>query len=1082
MEETEIQTAIDNEGVESIGIEDIPAMADSQRESTEEDYWNVYNPSGIATNNPQLMFKASTDTYGDFDFDSEEFQTVYKVADIETKRAMLNANNTSDALRIAERRKVFVDSQNAINEDGLLTQVGMGIVPSIATISSLLPVGVVFKTAQVGNRASRIVRMSAAGAGAGIAANVLDEALFDMQGMPTHYTGAVLAGATFGGALGLLGGLLSGPSKTTVANALVNENDTFSKHYNTDPEVEITLDADGTIKIQDVGKMKKSLVDRLPWIGGRLRSDVHTVYQDDSPVLRGFMARISAATQSLKDSAGNVLPIRKAGVDHKRETLGIHSNLTKEIQDVFGETKQAGYKGNEEEFSTDVWNVYMEAMNKQNNEAVLHANKVVLDNQGVVAEKKRAFKEDADIRVREAEEPEIFYRDADGKHQPMTEELMGTIPDEKLIFKKNKKKAQEVKDQIAIEKEALLDDIKGEHNRARDEYFTNNPGEFKGETSLVKGAGAYRKYFQEMLNRSQEVGIKELKGININRLYAPRTYNYRGIKTGKVSQDVVHNEIRAGLANDARNQGMSKEALDEATAIIVNMLNSSAFDLNNLSTSYLVKNLPFETHLKQKKLYLNEQYMPNILNNNMDNVIGAYHYKMSGRQATQFAFGTDNLDEIMQLVKDEHLAKGILHNPESIEAFSRTIKDLVGDLRMNQLADTASWTFTRNLTSFNSNRMGGGFGGNQFIELASSVMMLGVQSMFTGRLLKSLQNSADLLFTHKGQHDEFSKYLIDSGYMSDTLHTSRINRYSDTEAGFNSGWLENKLNWMNDKLMKYNGMRYFMGVMEDYTGSAIVTQLKQGGVDANRLARWGLSDNDAASLGAKLKEVTKGDKWDLDLLSTKEQDSLQLAITRGIDEIVVQGDSIHLPAWMKAPGQFTKVLTQFMRFPLIAQETLLRKGMKEEQAQLVSGIIGSIGAYIGLKYLREQAGLAAGTIHPADAKYDYSNYNDDDWLRVTGEALNYTAPLGFMTSVWNYGAIATGQPELGREWQSKNGMSSLLGPSGGLGEDMIQLMRAAVEGNMSDERTLNRVKGLTPFMNLPLINEGGKYMIEKYGD
>ena len=53
--------------------------------------------------------------------------------------------------------------------------------------------------------------------------------------------------------------------------------------------------------------------------------------------------------------------------------------------------------------------------------------------------------------------------------------------------------------------------------------------------------------------------------------------------------------------------------------------------------------------------------------------------------------------------------------------------------------------------------------------------------------------------------------------MEDTLHTSRINRYADTEQGFNSGTLENGLSWMNDKLMKYNGMRYFMGVMEDYT-------------------------------------------------------------------------------------------------------------------------------------------------------------------------------------------------------------------------------------------------------------------------
>jgi len=185
---------------------------------------------------------------------------------------------------------------------------------------------------------------------------------------------------------------------------------------------------------------------------------------------------------------------------------------------------------------------------------------------------------------------------------------------------------------------------------------------------------------------------------------------------------------------------------------------------------------------------------------------------------------------------------------------------------------------------------------------------------------------------------------------------------------------------------------------------------------------------------------------------------------------------------MKAPGHFTKVLTQFMRFPMVAQETLLRRGMKDEQAQLVSGVFSSIATYMGIKYLREQASLSAGILHPIDAKYDYENYSEEDWMRVTGEALNYTAPLGFMSSVWNYGAIATGQPELGRDWQSKNGMSSLMGPSGGLGEDLIQLMRSGVEGKLTTERDFKRFRSMVPFMNLPLIKEGSDIIIEEYGD
>lgn len=989
------------------------------RESTATDYWNTLNPAAMAYNNPTLKFEAASDSRGPLDFDSEEFQSYYKDADGGTKRAMLQANNKSDALKIAQRRDIFNDSMTAIEQDGILTQLGMGLVPAIASPSSLLPMGVVFKGAQIARATSRLGQVAAfgaAGATGGAVANVADEALFDLQGMPTNYMGAAGIGAIFGGFLGGLGGMLSGPNKGIVANAIDPKNDTYTADYQRDPFLMIDLDENGIPKLQDIGQMDKTMIDKIPGIGEALRSDIHTVYQSESSLLRGFMGRMSAATISLKDTVGNVLPILKTGVDVKRETKGVHNILTREVNDIYAEARGKGYEGDLETFNKDIWTSYMESMNKQRADASSFAN-----------QKTAGMKLD---NITEAERNELF--------------------------KKNRE--------------------------AMEEYYNTREASFKGDDTIIKGAESYRKYFKDMLDRSQKSGIKELQGINPNRLYAPRTYDYKSIKNGTIAQKTLISEVRNGLANDVRNSGMSQKDLDVATADIVKKLNESAFDLNNLTTSYMVKDLPFSTHLKSKKLYLNESFMPNVVKSAFEDVTGAYHYKMSGRQATQYAFGTDSLDEVMKLVREEHLAKGILSNEKEIAAFERTVRDLMGDLRMNQLADTPSWSFTRNLTSFNSARLGGGFGGNQFIELASSIMMSGTKALFSGRLFKSLTNTKELLYKKNGQVDEFADYLIGSGFMEDALHTSRINRYSDTEAGFNSGVVENKLNWMNDKLMKYNGMRYFMGVMEDYTGAAIITQLKSGNVDIKRLARWGLTPEDARTLKPKLDEATTGGKWDLSQLSAAERDQVQLAVARGIEEIVVQGDSIHLPAWMKSPGQFTKVLTQFMRFPMIAQEVLLRRGMKEDQARMAGGVMSSVATYLGIKYLREQAAISMGTIHPIDAKYDYENYSDEDWMRAVGESLNYTAPLGFMSSVYNYGAIATGNNELGREWTDKNGMMALLGPSGGLGEDLIQILRSGVEGEFKDERTLQRWKSLVPFSNLPLINEASKYLIEEYGD
>jgi hypothetical protein len=1003
---------------EVIAMPPTPPVTEVATPSTSTDYWNIVHPSAIAHNRPDLAFDLSTDVKGELGFNDEDFQAVYANADTATKKEMLGANNKSHALKIAEGRAVYKQSAEATAQDGVLTQLGMGIVPALASPTTLIPMGGVFKAAQIAKTTNRLTSgLALAGAGAvvGAGVNVMEEGLFDLQGRPTNYLGAAGVGAIFGGGLGFLGGALSGPQQKSIANAIAPENDTFTKDYTRDPSILIEYDENGIIKLQDIGQMDKSIIDKIPFIGDALRSDVHTVYQADSSLLRGFMGRLADATVALKDSMGNLVVTKQTAHNLKRTVKGHHNKVVASLEQDYALARQGGFEGSIDDFGNESWKVLVKEMNNQ----------------------KYELSDYIDQR--------LTGRQLDGLDEAGSRQLL--------------------KDTREITKE----------------FYDNYKYKFD-DSALGRSAKAHTEYYQTMLKQGQALGTKGLKDIHHNRLYVPRTYNFKGIQRGDVSQDIVQAEVRAGIENDVRNGRMSKEEVDIAVEEVTRMLNESVFDLNNLTTTLMFDDLPFESRLKGKKLSLNESFMPSILNSNLNDLTGAYHYQLAGRIGIQYAFGTDKLSGVMELVKKEHLDKGILYAEKEIEAFRRVVEDILGTLRMNKLANEAAWTFTRNLTSYNTTRLGAGFGGIQFIELASSIAMQGTKALFSGRLLKSLRANKDLLFGSKGTNDEFANYIVQSGYMESALHTSRVNRYADTESGFNSGWLENKLNWMNDKLMKYNGMRYFLGVMEDYTGGAIVSQLKAGNVNAKRLARWGLSPEDATVLGTKLKEVTKNDGWDLASLSRIEADQLQLAITKGIEEIVVQGDSIHLPPWLKAPGPFTKVLTQFMRFPLIAQETLLRRGMTDEQAQMVAGTIASIFTYVGIKYLREQASVHLGMVAPIDMKYDLEKFDDEDWLRVTGEALNYTAPLGFMTSVWNYGAVAVGEPELGREWQSANGMSSLLGPSGGLGEDLIQLMRAGYEGELTTERNFKRFRSLVPFMNLPLLKEGTDVIIEEYGD
>jgi len=210
----------------------------------------------------------------------------------------------------------------AKEQDGLLTQLGKSLLPAVASPSSLLPGGAVFKAAQLAKTTNRLQRVGlgiAAGATAGAVANIADEALFDLQGMPTNYLGAAGIGAIFGGFLGGLGGALSGPRQGDIANAIAPESDTFTRDYTNDLSMILDLDENGIHKIVDVDKMDKSLIDRVPFIGQALRSDVHTVFQSSSSLLRGFMARMSDPTVALKDSQGNLVVTKKTAKNFQRK-------------------------------------------------------------------------------------------------------------------------------------------------------------------------------------------------------------------------------------------------------------------------------------------------------------------------------------------------------------------------------------------------------------------------------------------------------------------------------------------------------------------------------------------------------------------------------------------------------------------------------------------------------------------------------------------------------------------------------------------------------------------------------------------
>lgn len=753
-------------------------------------------------------------------------------------------------------------------------------------------------------------------------------------------------------------------------------------------------------ELQDLGKMDESKFDKIPLLGDLFKSDIHKGYQSENQTIRKFIGKIAPATVALKDSLGNLIPVKFTGMDYKRKLMGKYNEMEHGVEEAFYQAREEGFKGSLETFKSEVYKSYVNKVAKFENDAYAYANNKVANKEG--------------------------------------------------------------------------------RKQYLDEFYDNN--EIKlGDNGVGKAELAYQKYFKHMLEEGKRLGIKELQEVNVNKPYIPRMYDAERIKRGLIKPKEVKKILKEAITSHRGNERMSKEELDAIVEDLHKYMLEKNMDMDLEFGSYLVSNkIPFATHLKGRKILLDDSKMQGLLVNNFEDIVGIYHYRMSGRMASQFAFGTDKLNDIMKIVKDEAIEKGEVLDPKDIKALENSIRDMLGDLRINEKSNTLAWTFTRNLLTYNSLRMGGNFGGNQVIEMMMAATWIGFNNLMKGRIGRSFKSNASLLFKQGKDLDQFSKTLMYSGYLSNSLHVSRVNRFADTELGFNSGKLEHGLNKANDFLMKYNGLRFFVSTMEDIIGGSVLERIKTGNVTPEMKARWGLTEREFRSLQSDVKKYVNDESIQLEKFSQENKDLFQLAITRGIDEMVIQGDSIHLPSWMKVPSAATKIIFQFMRFPMLAQEILLRRGLAEEQTKFIGGIVSSVLTYSMLKYLREEASYQLGFVEDHKRRYDFIN-NPDHLSRALLESFNYVAPLGFGTALYNYGAITLGQPELGREWTSGNRMD-LLGATASLPEDLGEIITAAFTGDITDERTLQRIKSLSPGLNTGVISEGIKTLLKELGD
>ena len=1116
-------------------------------ESSMSDYFNTLNPLGMQINHPETRASGADMPRTGVTFADPLTKEAFDKADTTTQFEMLKSRNDSDALKIYQRRQYFLESQNKIANDGLLTQIGMGAIPALASPTTLIPFGGLFKAAQTANKA-RMLWMAGAGAAAATTANLIDEAAIGKQGMPTNYYGVAGASIVLGGGLGFLGAALSGTKASNAAGHLLREGDVISAERAKDNFVVIDQGTETLL----IPKVDKTIFDKIPYVGDWFKSPIVQMYQSDSSVLRSLAAKISSPTVSVKDADGNFIVIGKTGADVKNEVIGQYNSMVNiPVSEAYAKYKQAGGVGSREQFTQETYRIYTEESTRLKNESIAYAEEKALPDIEKINE---AYKQ----AWAEQQIPELYYKDADGKLQPVSNEWMAQqqkLKDDYIAAVKYKKEVERsisinaseaenrikafeeelkasgvtgkalrsqvkeyramVKEELKVQSDSLratvnvpkyketaiiekyktpkeLDAIREELRAQRaaqredamtkyvDEYYKNNEPQFKTvDPAVSEAASAFSKYFDTMLEKAQNLKIEELMGFKPGRLYAPRNWNFS--KIDEMSKDEVTSRLKLAIQSDSRNAYSSEaELLDDVEALYQILTDKNMEGKLGQGKGYYTKDLPFKKRLSSRKLHVDESKLGDLVHNNFEDVAGMYNYFMSGRMAVQHAFGTDDLSVITKALLDEAYAKGETVNSKDLKLLTNTIDDLLGVRRLNQYGNDVSWQVTRNLLNYNSARLMGGAGGNQIIELATIAMM----NMAKGIMFKNFKGAATevarMLYQEKGVSSDLGKVLINSGYLESALHAHRANRIADTEAGFAPKFIERVGHSLTEFQMKYNGQRYFTALSEDLTAGNIIQYIQRASTkDEAMFSRWGLSMEDVNSLKAVF------DKDNVNFLAnmTPEQlDKFQLAVNRGVAEWVVQPNSIHLPDWFKGAGPTQKLLFQFMKFPMIAQETLLRRGWTEERASMMAGIFGAAMTYTMMKYLREEAAVALGMKEEIDRKYDIFN-DSEQFYRTLQESVNYTANLGMLTTLWNYGNAAIQRPELGREWANRNAIEALGGPSIGLLQDVSDTVSRVVnEGDFTSEKQMNNIRQLFPLMSLPGINEAGKVLANEFGD
>lgn len=1072
--------------------------------STWEDAFNVVNPMAIPFNNTELY---TYNTKRDYEFKPTEY--IKEVGDLSKDEEYLILNkaiNKEQADALIKKNRIYNESLKRITEDDSATKYFRMLSAGVIDPTIIIPFAgsakkiesIVKAKSMLGNMTEKAFTFGTIGA----VSNIASESLFDLQDLPTDYTSAATIGFVLGGGLGAIAGGFGGNMYNRDISERMSQPSSFESHLDTDTNVEQIFDENGVHIATKNNEDSDAVYNQLAMTeddGGAikkfgfdfLKSSLSRLHENPIKAVQDFARTAGNATVAAKDKFGKFIKQNTTVNDFIINLRGAKQNALDNNYVFYKEKVNNGtFQGSLEEWNKNITN----EMRRIESQRALD-----IDN-------------DFNFQIRNKEEfnyDEVYQKEletyVDNKIAKDLKSDKPAINRDKLLNDKSmQKKAKSNTESLKKKFDKELETYKSDLRKSLQEKYNHN--EYLKDNSFSKEILNIKKYYDRIGKTGESMKTKGYEDLDLNGLYTSRIYDWN--KISKLSDDELDAIIRNGLTSNPNNKDLLNdiEKLNKEVEDIRNAFRKNSEKQELAEAQYIgrrdidgVTNV--NKFMRERKYNFDDYAIRDILESDIGIMLEKYHFRTAPELGLQYGFKNTNINSITSNLEDRLLKENPELNSKEVGKIvtdaKKTLENLTGvSIMQSTLNNPKSMKVVRMLGLFNTMTLGGKFGMNSVNEIVNALMATETKSLFIGNFGDNLSQIIDIIKGKKG--DGIARELMDEiGMLPELVDAMASSKITDIDSYFSGSMAEKFMRKQVDRLMTYNGMKLITGYFQAVTAGNAIKDirkfsklLKEGGSltekQQARLARWGLDKNDINKLDdvinrhaefnndGNIKKLNLA-KWD----DFEQYHKLTTSIKRAVESGVLQGDTLHLPQWVIEGGPLSKLAFEFLRYPLIANEVLLRRGMTEDFAGFVASALGSIFVFSSVTYLSEQALVSSGLKKESQIKYDIFN-SEEDALRLFLKSINYVGAFGATTIAYDKIATLAGFPTFGREYADD--ISSLFGVSASRLGQLRQLMHGVLTGDIKNEQTLYALKAFLPYLSLPILSDGANLLIKKYGE